>query len=131
MKRALSALLITSLIALPFAGCSSARQRHIETVGSAADDSELVALNLTDATLPRQVTRTLRALASDNPNALSGCRTVRRSPKDTSALGQTAYSWIAGGLRHWSRSSSCRTEAASLRSAGCTGPPGVESGGVP
>jgi hypothetical protein len=93
MKRALSVLLITSLIALPFAGCSSAGPRHIETVGSAgppkgdwsrvarlargsiinvtlkggqpasrsfvaADDSELVTLNLTDATLPRQVTRT-------------------------------------------------------------------------
>ena len=31
----------------------------------AADESELIALNLTDATLPRPVTRTLRDLASD------------------------------------------------------------------
>jgi hypothetical protein len=32
-----------------------------------ANDSELIVLNLTDATLPRQVTRPLRDLASDEP----------------------------------------------------------------
>lgn len=104
-RRALSVLLITSLIALHFAGCSAAGARHIETVDSggppkgdwsrvarlarastikvtlnggkptsrnfvAAGESELVVLNLTDATLPRQVRRTLRSLASDRPKDL-------------------------------------------------------------